>query len=470
MTYIGENTRTMQMGAVGVDTLRALEDGRLRDPFSILGPHGHIVRAFMPGALSIQVVTREDGRHLAELRQQGLSGLFAGCIDEGLPYLLRIEWPSGWQETEDAYSFGLCLSDFDLLLFSQGNHWKLAESFGAQYTQMDGVAGVRFAVWAPNASRVSVVGDFNGWDGRRNPMRWRGEAGVWEIFIPRLSPGTRYKFEIVGPDGQVMPQKADPLARQTEAPPATASVVIDSRPFVWSDDEWSQQRAQRQDSNAPVAIYEVHASSWLRDGTGETDWNALADRLVPYVASLGFTHIELLPIMEHPFGGSWGYQPLAQFAPSARYGSPRDFARFVDFCHENGVGVILDWVPAHFPSDGHGLVYFDGTHLYEHADPREGEHRDWNTVIYNLGRTEVQNFLIASALHWLETYHVDGLRVDAVASMLYRDYSRQEGEWVPNIYGGRENLESIAFLRRLNMIVADRCPGEIGRASCRERV
>jgi 1,4-alpha-glucan branching enzyme len=349
-------------------------------------------------------------------------------------------------------------------LFAEGAHWQLAERFGAALAEHEGVQGVRFAVWAPNASRVSVVGNFNSWDGRRHPMRLRVEAGIWELFIPRLQAGERYKYEIAGPDGRVQPLKADPLARQTERPPATASVVPAKQNFAWSDADWMQSRAARQRIDTPMSIYEVHAGSWLRpqdDPTGTLDWAALADRLVPYVSRLGFTHIELLPIMEFPFGGSWGYQPLSQFAPSARYGTPEDFARFVDSCHANGVGVILDWVPAHFPTDVHGLALFDGTHLYEHADPREGFHQDWNTLIYNLGRTEVQGFLIASALHWLENFHVDGLRVDAVASMLYRDYSRAAGQWRPNIFGGRENLESIAFLKRLNNIVSERCPGAL---------
>jgi 1,4-alpha-glucan branching enzyme len=309
-----------------------------------------------------------------------------------------------------------------------------------------------------------VVGDFNTWDGRRHPMRWRGEAGVWELFIPRLRAGERYKFEIVGPDGNTLPQKADPLARQTEAPPATASIVAQPLDYDWGDADWMAARGKRQLPTAPIAIYEVHAGSWLRpdgDAAGTLDWAGLAERLIPYVASLGFTHIELLPIMEYPFGGSWGYQPVSQFAPTARYGTPQDFACFVDNCHDQGIGIILDWVPAHFPADGHGLVYFDGTHLYEHADPREGVQQDWNTLVYNLGRTEVQGFLIASALHWLEQFHVDGLRVDAVASMLYRDYSRAAGQWTPNIYGGRENLEAVAFLKRLNTVVAERCPGAI---------
>jgi 1,4-alpha-glucan branching enzyme len=444
-----------------------LEAGRLADPFSVLGPHatalGQIIRAFLPGALSVQVVARNDGRVLGDLRPEGQGGLFSGVMPASLPYRLQIEWPTATQETEDPYSFGLVLDELDLHLFSQGSHWQLAQRLGAAAEPHEGIAGVRFAVWAPNAQRVSVVGDFNSWDGRRHPMRLRIEAGVWELFIPRLAPGERYKFEIVGPDGRTQPQKADPLARQTEAPPATASVVAEPFDFDWSDADWLDMRAERQAANAPISIYEVHAGSWLRpdDTSGVLDWAFLTDKLIPYAVSLGFTHIELLPIMEYPFGGSWGYQPVSQFAPTARYGTQADFARFVDSCHDQGIGVILDWVPAHFPTDGHGLVYFDGTHLYEHADPREGVQQDWNTLVYNLGRTEVQGFLIASALHWLETFHVDGLRVDAVASMLYRDYSRAAGQWTPNIHGGRENLEAIAFLKRMNTVIAERCAGAI---------
>jgi 1,4-alpha-glucan branching enzyme len=323
------------------------------------------------------------------------------------------------------------------------------------------VEGVHFAVWTPNAQRVSVVGNFNAWDGRRHIMRLRHSAGVWEIFIPRLRAGERYKFEIVGPDGALLPLKADPLAKATERPPATASVVAEAWNFQWTDESWMARRKRLQAADAPISIYEVHPVSWLRpqgDPAGILDWRGLAQKLIPYVSALGFTHIEFLPIMEHPFGGSWGYQPLSQFAPSARFGEPQEFAHFVDACHRGNIGVILDWVPGHFPTDAHGLARFDGTPLYEHADPREGFHHDWNTYIYNFGRREVQGFLIASALYWLGQFHVDGLRVDAVASMLYRDYSRKEGEWIPNRYGGRENLEAIAFLRRLNALVSERVP------------
>jgi 1,4-alpha-glucan branching enzyme len=446
----------------------ALVAGRLTDPFGYLGPHegehGRIVRSFQPGAHAVDVIARKDGALLGQLTPIGTEGAFAGPVSSDAPYRLRVHWPETVQETEDPYTFGLLLSDLDLYLFSEGRHWNLAERLGAAEMEIDGIIGVRFAVWAPNAMRVSVVGDFNTWDGRRHPMRLRHSAGVWELFVPRLSAGTRYKYEIVAPSGEVLPQRADPLARATERPPATASIV--ARPFKmrWSDDDWMRSRAAHNAKTAPISIYEVHAESWLRpdgDAHGMLDWNGLAEKLIPYAADLGFTHIELLPIMEHPFGGSWGYQPLSQFAPSARFGEPQEFASFVDACHRAGLGVILDWVPGHFPNDSHGLGHFDGTALYEHADPREGYHQDWNTLIYNYGRREVQGFLIASALFWLETFHVDGLRVDAVASMLYRDYSRKAGEWIPNRYGGRENLEAIDFLKRLNNTIAERAPGAI---------
>jgi 1,4-alpha-glucan branching enzyme len=447
---------------------RALALGNFEDPFSYLGPHpgghGTLVRAFFPGALGVEVLARNDRQSLGRLAPVSSEGLFVGPLSEFVPYLLRIEWPHSIQEAEDPFSFGPLLGEVDLHLFSEGTHCKLAENFGAVVAPIDGVPGVRFAVWAPNARRVSVVGDFNSWDGRRHPMRLRHAAGVWEIFIPRLVPGERYKYEIVAASGETLPLKADPVARATERPPATASVVSRPLDFHWTDSDWMAARGNRQNPASPISIYEVHAASWLRpvnDPLGTLDWLSLAERLIPYASDLGFTHIELLPIMEHPFGGSWGYQPLSQFAPSARFGPPQEFAHFVDACHRAGLGVILDWVPGHFPTDPHGLARFDGTPLYEHADPHEGFHRDWNTYIYNLGRREVQGFLIASALYWLETFHIDGLRVDAVASLLYRDYSRPAGEWAPNRFGGRENLEAIDFLRRLNGLVRERVPDAI---------
>ncbi|WP_375381258.1 1,4-alpha-glucan branching protein GlgB [uncultured Sphingomonas sp.] len=447
-----------------VEAAALLERGALNDPFAILGPHDDggqmVVRTFQPGAEAVTVVS-EDGGDLGELDHVA-GGLFAGPIATDGAYRLRIRWPGGVvQETEDAYSFGAVLGDLDIHLFNEGRHWDLPRVFGAQPRAMDGVDGVAFSVWAPNARRVSVVGDFNGWDGRRLPMRLRHGAGLWELFVPRIGAGTVYKFEVAGADGSVV-QKADPIARQAEQPPRTGSIVAAAPGFDWNDADWMASRAARQRPDAAISVYEIHAGSWRRpDGGGTLDWAGLAARLIPYLTDMGFTHVELMPIMEHPFGGSWGYQPLGQFAPSSRYGSPADFAGFVDACHRAGIGVILDWVPAHFPTDAHGLARFDGTPLYEHGDPREGFHQDWNTLIYNLGRREVSGFMLASALWWLEAFHIDGLRVDAVASMLYRDYSRKAGEWVPNIDGGRENLENVAFLRQLNVVVAERCPGAI---------
>ncbi len=455
----------------------AILEGRLDDPFAFLGPHRDdsggdtVVRTFQPGARAVALVPPGGGKPIAAMEELA-HGLFEGHLPAGTDYLLRITWPAegnpageAVQETEDPYAFGTLLSDFDLHLFAEGRHLEMARVFGAHPREVGGVAGVAFSVWAPNARRVSVVGDFNAWDGRRHPMRRLHGPGIWELFVPRLGVGARYKFEIAGADGGIV-QKADPLARQAEPPPATASVVAAEPDYRWTDGDWMEERARRHAPDAPISIYEVHAGSWLRpEGEGAQtagatlDWSGLADKLIPYVADMGFTHVELLPIMEHPFGGSWGYQPLGQFAPSARFGRPEDFAGFVDACHRAGVGVILDWVPAHFPTDAHGLALFDGTHLYEHADPREGFHQDWNTLIYNLGRNEVSGFLLASAVWWLETFHVDGLRVDAVASMLYRDYSRKHGEWIPNVHGGRENLESVAFLKAANRIVHERCPG-----------
>jgi 1,4-alpha-glucan branching enzyme len=439
----------------------ALAHGRHGDPFKVLGPRdsssGRMIRAFLPGAQGVEVLRRSDRAVIGKLDGTEPDGFFEGAVTDRAPYLLRIKWPGAVQETEDPYSFGPLLGDVDLHLFNEGRHFEMARVLGANAMTFQGVPGVGFSVWAPNATRVAVVGDFNAWDSRRHPMRLRFPAGVWELFVPRVGPGARYKFDIVGAGGVPQPQKADPLAKQTEPPPATASVVASPEPFDWHDAEWMARRAQRQTPDAPISIYEVHAGSWMR---GSQSWDDMADRLIPYAIDMGFSHLELLPITEHPFGGSWGYQPLGLFAPTGRYGSPEGFARFVDRAHAAGLGIILDWVPAHFPTDPHGLARFDGTALYEHLDPREGFHRDWNTFIYNFGRREVQGFLIASALHWLEHFHIDGLRVDAVASMLYRDYSRGS-DWVPNVYGGREHLEAIDFLRHLNAVVQERCAGAV---------
>ncbi|MFZ3310909.1 MAG: 1,4-alpha-glucan branching protein GlgB [Xanthobacteraceae bacterium] len=444
---------------------QALAHGSYDNPFSVLGPHdvegGRIVRAFLPGAARVEVLRQSDGAVLAQLVPGVEEGLFENFLRDRSPYRLRIVWPNTVQEIEDPYSFGLLLGDLDLHLFNEGRHFELANCLGAQSVTIDGVNGVRFAVWAPNAVRVAVVGDFNSWDSRRHPMRLRHRAGIWELFIPRVAPGSTYKFDIRGPGGFAVPWKADPVALQTEPPPQTASIVSSPDTYRWHDDAWMRERGARQAVDAPISVYEVHLGSWLNESDHAQEgslWDVAAARLIPYVREMGFTHLELLPITEYPFGGSWGYQPLSLFAPSGRFGPPQGLARFVDELHAAGIGIILDWVPAHFPTDPHGLARFDGTALYEHLDPREGFHQDWNTFIYNFGRREVQGFLIASALYWLEHFHVDGLRVDAVASMLYRDYSRREGEWIPNIYGGRENLEAIGFIRHLNAVVAERCP------------
>ncbi|MBS3803212.1 MAG: 1,4-alpha-glucan branching protein GlgB [Oleiphilaceae bacterium] len=444
----------------------ALTDARHGNPFSVLGvhqtPNGPVLRAFVPGALGVDVLDHEDNSLRCSLTQIQIPGLFAARLPHAAPYRLRVRWPDGAvEEAEDPYAFGLLLGDVDLYLIGEGTHRNLGHCLGAQPMTVDGVEGVRFAVWAPNARRVSVVGDFNRWDGRRHGMRKRQPTGVWELFLPKLGPGTAYQYEVVDVHGEMV-LKADPVALATEPPPSTASVVADTRPFEWHDDDWIARRAEMQAYDSPVSVYEIHAASWRKHGGehGEIyDWLALAEHLVPYVLDLGFTHIELMPIMEHPFGGSWGYQALGQFAPSGRFGNTRDFAYFVDTCHQAGLGVILDWVPAHFPTDSHGLGRFDGTALYEYEHPFEGFHQDWDTYIYNLGRREVHGFMLSSALHWLRHYHVDALRVDAVASMLYRDYSRKAGEWIPNEYGGRENLEAIDFLRHLNNVVTEDLPG-----------
>jgi len=444
-----------------------LAQGNCRDPFALLGAHearqGFDLRAFLP--MARRAALCRPGQKKIEMANWG-DGLFVAPGLKSRPragkYKIEADWGNGPLTFYDPYAFAPVLSDYDLHLFQEGRLFEMAKSLGANLRTLEGVAGVHFAVWAPNAHSVAVVGDFNGWNETRHPMRLRIEAGVWEIFIPEVERGARYKFAIAGNAGRKLPWKADPLAKQAEVPPATASVVADGAPFQWTDARWIERRASAQTAEAPISIYEVHVESWLRTDDGcRIDWQGAIDRLIPYARDLGFTHLELLPVMSYPFGGSWGYQPLGLFAPTARLGAPQDFARFVDACHAAGLGVFLDWVPAHFPNDVHGLVEFDGTALYEHADPRQGFQRDWNTLIYNFGRHEVRDYLIASALHWLEAFHVDGLRVDAVASMLYLDYSRAEGEWIPNIHGGRENLEAIAFLRELNVAVRARVPGAV---------
>ena len=448
------------------ESLVELASGVSRDPFAVLGPHrgdgGALVRAFSPAAQSIELrlvatgelrpmTKRLAGRPLRSARR--IPGTARAVRAD---YRLRLTFPGGHVlEIDDPYRYGRVLTDFDLHLFGEGTHLRIFEKLGAHRITVGATTGVHFAVWAPNADRVSVIGDFNGWDGRVHAMRLLAPGGVWEIFIPDLPDGERYKFEIRTPDGALL-EKSDPFGFAFEVPPRSASIVRDISGYEWGDGEWMDARHEHGAwLDRPMAIYEVHLGSWARvpeEGDRFLTYRELADRLVPYVKDTGFTHIELLPVMEHPFSGSWGYQVLGFFAPTSRFGPPEDFKYFVDACHQAGLGLILDWVPGHFPKDDHGLARFDGTALFEHADPRQGEHQDWGTLIFNYGRNEVRNFLLSNALFWLEEYHVDGLRVDAVASMLYLDYSRREGEWIPNRYGGRENLEAIAFLQQLNSL------------------
>ncbi len=440
----------------------ALADGKHNNPFSILGPHtteqGRIVRALQPEAVEMALVDA-DGELLAPMQKVLDRGVFEGCLP-GLKrrYALRITWRSGETSVEeDPYRFPSTLGEIDLYLLGEGSDRYIYRKLGAHLRTLQGVSGTRFAVWAPNASRVSVVGNFNGWDGRRHVMRLHPGNGVWEIFIPGIGNGALYKFEILDRDGRLLPLKSDPYAAYHEAPPGNASIVFDSK-YVWWDSDWMQARTVEPDLDAPMSIYEVHLGSWRRKDDGSyLTYRDFADELVDYVSSMGFTHIELMPISEHPFDGSWGYQPIGLFAPTWRFGDPDDFRFFVDRCHRHGIGVIMDWVPAHFPADEHGLRRFDGTALYEHEDPRKGAHADWGTLIFNYGRREVINYLLGSALYWINEFHIDGLRVDAVASMLYLDYSRKHGEWVPNQFGGNENIEAVEFLRRMNAEVhADR--------------
>jgi len=451
--------------------VQALLAARHPDPFAVLGLHAEAagalwVRCLLPGAVAVAVHDTASGRHLADLACRDGAGLFEGLIPRRksrFDYRLQVDWAHGEAtRLADPYAFGLLLGEQDLHYFSEGTHLRPFEMLGAHPAQLgegaQAVDGVRFAVWAPNARRVSVVGDFNTWDGRRHPMRSRGASGVWELFIPHAAVGDRYKFELLGRDGHLLPAKADPYARAAELRPGTASVVAVLPPRR----ERAPERSVADTRQQPIAIYELHPGSWRRHPDGRFhSWDELAQSLPAYVADLGFTHLELLPVSEHPFDGSWGYQTLGLYAPSARFGPPEAFDRFVAACHAAGLGVLLDWVPAHFPSDAHGLAQFDGTALYEYADPKEGFHRDWNTLIYNFGRHEVRNFLVGSALYWVERHGVDGLRVDAVASMLYRDYSRNAGEWIPNVHGGRENLEAIALLKRTNEVLGAEAPGAV---------
>jgi 1,4-alpha-glucan branching enzyme len=457
------------------DDIDAIVRGTSSDPFAVLGRHAVVsgsrpavaIRVMQPAASRVELVTLGQTIVMDRLHPDGF---FEAVLDpEGeapseLAYRLRVHEPEGVRELTDPYQFGPILGDFDLHLLADGTHYRAWEKLGAHRIPVGSITGVHFAVWAPNAQRVSVIGDFNRWDGRVHPMRRLVPSGIWELFIPDVAEGACYKFEVRTGAGHLL-HKADPFGRRFEVPPNTASVIWSDGGYQWRDEDWLRHRAVAGGWHSrPVSIYEVHLGSWRRvpsEGQRFLTYRELAAALVPYVRDMGYTHIELMPVMEHPFSGSWGYQVTGFFAPTSRFGTPDDFRYFVDECHRAGVGVILDWVPAHFPKDQHGLAHFDGTALYEHADPRKGEHQDWGTLIFNYGRSEVRTFLLSNALYWLEEFHVDGLRVDAVASMIYLDYSRREGEWIPNQFGGRENLEAVAFLQQLNTVTHGRVPGTV---------
>ncbi len=425
-----------------------------RDPFKVLGPRSArknwVVRCWQPQAQAVELVT-VDEKPLAKMNRIHADGLFEARLP--LPttdYRLRLIEQGNSRVIDDPYRFPSPLGDLDRHLMREGAHLKLDDKLGANLIELDEVKGVHFAVWAPNASRVSVVGSFNDWDGRRHPMRLHLNNGVWDLFIPGMGSGELYKFELLDAEGRLLPLKADPFARRMESPPGNASIVHYDD-YQWQDDSWISNRSEKNTLDGPMATYEVHLGSWRRGNNNSfLSYRDLASDLVAYVREMGYTHIELLPVTEHPFDGSWGYQPIGLFAPTYRFGNPEDFKYFIDACHQQEIGVIMDWVPAHFPRDEFGLGLFDGSHLYEHADPRQGAHQDWGTLIFNFGSAEVVNYLLASALFWIEEFHIDALRVDAVSSMLYLDYSREPGEWLPNQYGGNENLEAVAFLRRMN--------------------
>src|SRR2546421_3555820 len=478
-----QNEASIATGDARLDAqLDAILAARHSDPFALLGPHPvhgrWTVRFFRPWVAEASISLKPPAVEGATLLPANVSdavklrpeGFFEAPwpASQSVPpapasYKIQGRTPFGESfEIFDPYAFPVVLSEFDLYLMGEGRHYDTYEKLGAHVITLESVRGVHFAVWAPSARRVSVVGDFNRWDGRVHPMRARGSSGLWEIFIPEFNEGAIYKYEIVGPSGNILPLKADPYAFCSELRPNTGSVVARLDQHKWTDDDWIAHRAQKNWFESPISIYEVHLGSWRRVPEDHNRWltyGELGDQLIPYAKDLGYTHIELLPIMEHPFDGSWGYQTLGYFAATSRYGTPAEFMEFVDRCHQAGLGVILDWTPAHFPRDTHGLAQFDGTHLYEHSDPRQGAHPDWGTLVYNYGRNEVQNYLISNALFWLDKYHIDGLRVDAVASMLYLDYSRKPGEWVPNQFGGRENLHAVDFFQRMNEVAHGRFPG-----------
>jgi 1,4-alpha-glucan branching enzyme len=475
---IGTSDTPISDSGLSAADVELIARGEHPEPFSILGPHwagashehGVFVRTFQPNADRVSIVCgeNEDERAATRVHAAGFFEAFipleasAAISTEIAPtsYRLRITHSGGANvELYDAFAFPPLLTDYDLYLLGEGTHFQNYEKLGAHLREISGITGVHFAVWAPNAMRVSVVGDFNRWDGRVNLMRARS-TGIWEMFVPELREGSFYKYEILSRSGEMMTLKSDPYGFSAEARPKSSSVVANLDSYSWNDREWMGGRAEFDWQHAPISIYELHFGSWRRGADGRwLTYSEMAGELIPYVKQMGYTHIELLPVMEHPLDASWGYQTVGYFAVTSRYGTPQEFMNFVDRCHQAGIGVFLDWTPAHFPRDGHGLSYFDGTYLYEHADPRRGSHPDWGTLIFNYGRNEVRNFLMSNALFWLEKYHLDGLRVDAVASMLYLDYSRREGEWLPNQFGGRENLEAIAFLKQMNEVVHARHPG-----------
>lgn len=439
--------------------LQSIVDSNCGDIFAFLGPHkdgenGHVVRCYLPDAKRVEVIDArtEKTTHVMECLHE--AGIFSASGETPFDhYQFKATFSDNVVVLEDVYRFGSTISEKDLYWIGEGTHERAYNVLGAQLMSIDGVAGCRFAVWAPNALRVSVVGDFNFWDGRKHVMRKLIPSGIWEIFIPGAKPGALYKYEIKAQDGRLLPHKADPYGFLAQKAPAQASVIHDKESYLWGDSAWEQNKHEKTHHQKAISIYEVHVGSWRRvpeDGNRYLNYRELAEYLIPYVKEMGFTHIQLLPITEYPFDGSWGYQPIGLYAPTSRFGSPDDLKFFVDQCHQNGLAVLMDWVPGHFPTDTHGLGLFDGTPLYEHSDFRQGFHPDWNTYIYNYGRKEVANYLMANAIYWLDQFHIDGLRVDAVASMLYLDYSRKEGEWLPNAFGGRENLEAIDFIRMLN--------------------
>lgn len=452
--------------SVSFGAIEAIAGAYHGDPFAVLGPHtvdgGVAIRIFHPDAHTLAILL-DEGTTVDAKRVHG-DGFFEAFLEDAeLPLAYQVLWTDRHGQTniyEDPYRFPPTLSDYDEYLLAEGTHGRIYDQLGAHCIRIDNTDGVRFAVWAPAAERVSVIGNFNQWDGRRHPMRRHVTSGIWELFIPGLAEGELYKYDIKTRYQGYMVAKSDPVGFFSELRPKTASIVWDLDNYTWQDHRWMESRAEKDHFSAPMSIYEVHLGSWRRKNGWEwLTYRELIDELIPYVKEMGYTHIELLPIAEHPLDGSWGYQVTGFFAPTSRFGTPDDFMAFVDACHQEGIGVLLDWVPAHFPKDQHGLGFFDGTHLYEHADPRQGEHPDWGTYIFNYGRNEVRQFLISNALFWLDKYHIDGLRVDAVASMLYLDFSREEGEWIPNRYGGRENLEAIDFLRTFNDRVHEQYPG-----------